>query len=210
MSLRQSIKARLNGRLRDAGQRAPLRTPIDDFDLNPSASTRDAPTPAAVLVPLVDHDTGMSVLLTQRTDHLHDHAGQVSFPGGRVEPHDRDLVDTALRETEEEIGLGRHYIDVLGALDSYDTVTGFRITPIVGIVRPGFELQLDAFEVAAAFEIPLPLALDRAKYARRSRVHLGERRQFYVLEHDERFIWGATAGILYNLCNRLQGLLDGA
>ncbi|HEY5719098.1 MAG TPA: CoA pyrophosphatase [Gammaproteobacteria bacterium] len=208
MSLRLSIIERLadlNGDARAAARLA--NPPIDDLVLNPGASGRQHPTPAAVLVPLVERAEGMTVLLTLRTDHLNDHAGQVSFPGGRVEPGDADLLDTALRETEEEIGIERSFVEVIGTLDPYETMTGFRITPVVAFVRPGFALELDEFEVAEAFEIPLPLALDSAKYARRARVHLGERRQFYVLEHDRHFIWGATAGILFNLCRRLEGLL---
>ena len=166
MSLRGSIIDRLG----DDSDLASSATPpphIDDFDLNPDASSHLHPRPSAVLVPLIDHAAGMSVLLTQRTDHLHAHAGQVSFPGGRVEPGDRDSVDTALRETEEEIGLDREHVEVVTLLESYDTVTGFRITPVVGIVRPGFELELDPFEVADAFEISIDLALDSAKYQRK-------------------------------------------
>jgi 8-oxo-dGTP pyrophosphatase MutT (NUDIX family) len=206
MSLRGSIIDRL-GDGSDLANSAASPPHIDDFDLNPGATSHLHPRPSAVLVPLIDHAAGMSVLLTQRTDHLDAHAGQVSFPGGRVEPGDRDSVDTALRETEEEIGLDREHIEVVTLLESYDTMTGFRITPVVGIVRPGFELELDPFEVADAFEISIGLALDTAKYQRKSRVYQGSKRQFYVLEHEERYIWGATAGILFNLCQRLQGVV---
>ena len=205
MSLRCSIIDRLgDGSDLVSGTTSPPH--IDDFDLNPGATSHLHPRPSAVLVPLIDHAAGMSVLLTQRTDHLHAHAGQISFPGGRVEPGDRDCVDTALRETEEEIGLDREHIEVIAILESYDTMTGFRITPVVGIVRPGFALELDPFEVADAFEISIDLALDTAKYQRKSRIYEGSKRQFYVLEHDERYIWGATAGILFNLCRRLEGV----
>jgi len=205
MSLRRSIIDRLgNG----ADLAADLPPPIDDFALNPDEPTHRHPRPSAVLVPLVDHADGMSVLLTQRTDHLHAHAGQVSFPGGRVEPGDRDCIDTALRETEEEIGLDREHVEVISLLDPYDTMTGFRITPVVGIVRPGFELELDSFEVAAAFEVPIEHALDSARYQRKAYDYQGKRRSFYVLDNDERYIWGATAGILYNLCQRLAGVCE--
>jgi 8-oxo-dGTP pyrophosphatase MutT (NUDIX family) len=207
MTLRCSIIDRL-GNGTDLSTSATPFPPIDDFDLNPGVSTHLHPRPSAVLVPLIDRAEGMSVLLTQRTDHLNAHAGQVSFPGGRVEPGDRDCIDTALRETEEEIGLDREHIEVITLLDTYDTMTGFRITPVVGIVRPGFVLELDPFEVADAFEIPIDLALDAARYQRKSRVYQGSRRQFYVLDHDERYIWGATAGILFNLCRRLEGIID--
>jgi 8-oxo-dGTP pyrophosphatase MutT (NUDIX family) len=208
MTLRLSIIQRLDA------EATPTRSnngilAIDDLSLNPGTPRAERElTPAAVLIPLVERPDGLSVLLTQRTDHLYDHAGQVSFPGGRVEAQDVDVIDTALRETEEEIGLARSYVEILGQLDAYETITGFRIYPVVGLVRPGFTLELDAFEVAAAFEIPLALALSPENYERRSREHLGARRHFYVLAHDERFIWGATAGMLFNLGRRLAGLLD--
>lgn len=207
MTLRCSIIDRL-GDAPDVASNVTSIRPIDDFGLNPGATAHLHPRASAVLVPLIDHADGMSVLLTQRTDHLNAHAGQVSFPGGRVEPGDRDLVDTALRETEEEIGLDREHVEVVTLLDSYDTMTGFRITPVVGIVKPGFALELDPFEVADAFEIPLDLALNAAKYQRKSRIYQGTRRKFYVLDHAERYIWGATAGILFNLCRRLEGIID--
>jgi len=209
MSLRSNIVERLGNGKDLAGVHA-SPTSIDDFDLNPDEQAHLHPRPSAVLVPLVDRPEGMSVLLTQRTDHLHAHAGQVSFPGGRVEPGDRDCIDTALRETEEEIGIDREHVEVIALLDAYDTVTGFRITPVVGIVHPGFQLELDRFEVAEVFEIPLGLALDAAKYQRRSRVYQGTQRRFYVLDHEPHYIWGATAGILYNLCRRLEGIVADA
>ncbi len=203
MSLRNLIIDRLgNG----VDLTATSAAPIDDFILNPGETSHRHPRPSAVLVPLVDHAAGMSVLLTQRTDHLHVHAGQVSFPGGRVEPGDHDFIDTALRETEEEIGIDREHVEVIALLDAYDTMTGFRITPVVGIVRPGFELELDPIEVADVFEVPLGHVLDAARYRRQAREYMGKSRSFYVLDHAERYIWGATAGILYNLCQRLTGL----
>jgi len=205
MSLRSDIIDRLgNGADLSAGH----PPPIDDFALNPGEQVHQHPRPSAVLVPLVDHAEGMSVLLTQRTDHLHAHAGQVSFPGGRVEPGDHDCIDTALRETEEEIGLDREHVEVVALLEPYDTMTGFRITPVVGIVRPGFELELDTFEVAAAFEVPFGHAFDTNRYQRKAYDYMGKRRSFYVLDHDERYIWGATAGILYNLSQRLAGIAE--
>lgn len=158
--------------------------------------------PAAVLVPLIDRPAGMTVLLTQRTEHLTDHAGQISFPGGRVEPHDRDAVDTALRETEEEIGLSRSQVEVIGCLDTCMTGTGFRVVPVVGLVDAPFDLDaliLDTFEVAEAFEVPLDFVLDPANHERRMAVRRGERREFYVLPFEDRYIWGATARMLVNL-----------
>ena len=119
-------------------------------------------TPAAVLFPIVLRDNGQTVLLTQRTAHLKDHAGQISFPGGRVEAEDESPIHTALRETEEEIGLARKHVEVLGFLPEYRTGTGFRVTPVVALVTPPFELALDPFEVAEAFEVPLAFLLDPA------------------------------------------------
>ena len=163
--------------------------------------------PAAVLVPLVEREGGLTVLLTQRTNHLNHHAGQVSFPGGRVEEHDRGPVDTALRETEEEIGLRRDYVEVAGYLDGYETGTGFHITPVVGFVRSGFTLKLDAFEVAEAFEVPLEFIFDPANHQRHQRVHNGRERRYFAMPYGEFYIWGATAGMLMNLYRRTHDLL---
>lgn len=173
-----------------------------------------APAPASVLVPLVQREDGLHVLLTRRTDHLHDHAGQISFPGGRQEPDDRDETATALRETLEEIGLAPGHVEVLGRLPVYTTVTRFVVTPVVALVRPPFELRLDAFEVAEAFEVPLPFLMNPAHHQR----HLFEApegaRQFlsmpwYSEQADgpprEFFIWGATAAMLRNLYAFLIG-----
>ena len=159
-------------------------------------------TEAAVLVPLIERPAGMTVLLTQRTDHLRDHAGQISFPGGRAEAHDSDSIDTALREAEEEIGLARDQVDVVGYLDTCMTGTGFRVVPVVGLIGDELNiaaLELDAFEVAEAFEVPLSFVLDPANHQRRTAVWRGRRREFYVLPYQDRYIWGATARILVNL-----------
>ena len=160
--------------------------------------------PAAVLVPLVERARRVTVLLTQRTEHLSHHAGQISFPGGRVEPRDRGAVDTALRETEEEIGLDRSHIEVVGRLDIYETVTGFSITPVVGIVDEGFSLRIDGAEVREAFEVPLDFVLDPANHQRHSREHDGARRYYDAMPYRDRYIWGATAGMLVNLSRRLS------
>jgi 8-oxo-dGTP pyrophosphatase MutT (NUDIX family) len=161
--------------------------------------------PAAVLIPLVERAEGYTVLLTQRTDHLEHHAGQISFPGGRTEEADATPVETALREAEEEIGLHRrHIVEIAGFLDLYQTVTGFLITPVVGFVTPPFELALDAFEVAEAFEVPLEFILDPLHHERRSMLYKGQQRQYYVLPYENRFIWGATAAILVNFARRLN------
>ena len=161
--------------------------------------------PAAVLVPLVARGQVPTVLLTRRTDHLHHHPGQISFPGGRVEDADTSPIDTALRETEEEIGLDRRHIELIGTLPDYLTGTGFRVTPVVGLVTPPFELTLDAFEVAEAFEVPLSHFLDPANHEQHSIVHEGRLRQFHAMPYQGYFIWGATAGIIMSLYRVLRG-----
>ena len=155
--------------------------------------------PAAVLVPIVLREPEPTVLLTRRTDHLHHHPGQVSFPGGRVEDQDTSPIDTALRETEEEISLRRAHVELLGCLPQYQTGTGFDITPVVGLVTPPFELQLDPFEVAEVFEVPLSFLLDASNHQRHSAVIRGTRREYYAMPYGDHFIWGATAGMLVSL-----------
>ena len=177
--------------------------PIGDHDLDAMPRAQSPLTPAAVLVPLVVRPGGLQVLLTQRTDHLHDHAGQVSFPGGRREYSDAGSVDTALRETREEIGLVEDFIEVVGLLDDYETGTGFRVTPVVSFVSEGFTLTLDSFEVADTFEVPLDYLFDPANHQRRSREFNGRRRSYYVFEYRDRVVWGATAGMLMNLYRRV-------
>jgi 8-oxo-dGTP pyrophosphatase MutT (NUDIX family) len=181
-----------------------------DYDLNPGMRPNsDKPlTAAAVLVPLIERPEGMTVLLTKRTDHLHDHAGQVSFPGGKVDPADADAAAAALREAEEEVGLPRHKVDLVGQLDIYVTRTGFEVTPWVGLVMPPFDLKLDAFEVAEVFEVPLAFFLDPANRRRESRVWQGQERFFYVYPWPGYYIWGATAGMLNNLAEVLAPQSD--
>jgi 8-oxo-dGTP pyrophosphatase MutT (NUDIX family) len=171
------------------------------------------PIAASVLVPLVQRDQGLNVLLTRRSDHLHDHAGQVSFPGGRVDPGDADLVDTALRETEEEVGLPRNRVQVLGPLNTYSTVSSYVVTPIVALVQPPFDLALDAFEVAEAFEVPLQFLMTPAHHHRHAMEFEGVKRQFLSMpwrgvdaqgQAREYFIWGATAAMLRNLYSFLR------
>jgi 8-oxo-dGTP pyrophosphatase MutT (NUDIX family) len=161
------------------------------------------PAAASVLVPLVVRETGLQVLLTRRTDHLHDHAGQISFPGGRQDPEDRDERDTALREAEEEVGLQLAQIEVLGHLPTYTTVTNFVVTPVVALVHPPFELRLDSFEVAEAFEVPLQFLMSPAHHRRHRFDFDGGQHQFLSMPWSgverEYFIWGATAAMLRNL-----------
>lgn len=161
--------------------------------------------PAAVLVPVIARDPGMTVLLTKRTDHLHHHPGQISFPGGRVEETDVSAVMTALRETEEEIGLDPDRVELLGELPEYFTGTGFRVTPVVGLVHPPFELDLDTFEVAEAFEVPLAFLLDTANHKRHSMHYRGRMREYWAMPWKDYYIWGATAGMLVSLQRLLVG-----
>ncbi len=170
-----------------------------DHDLNPGMGVAPDLTPAAVLVGLVDHPGGLTVLLTQRTDHLLHHAGQISFPGGHTDPGDGTPEETALRETEEEIGLHRRHVETISRLDPYVTRTGFSITPVVALIRPPFELAPDPHEVEEAFEVPLDFLLDPANHQRHSREIRGQIREFHAMPYGEYYIWGATAGILINL-----------
>ena len=159
---------------------------------------------AAVLVPLVPRNGAIQVLLTQRTAHLTDHAGQISFPGGRVEETDASRVDTALRETEEEIGLLPQRIEVLGTLCEYELPSGFRITPVVGWIEPPVEFRPDPFEVAAIFEAPLAHFLDESNYERRQYHFRGRHRHYLAVPYEGRYIWGATAGMLQCLARALH------
>jgi len=161
--------------------------------------------PAAVLVPIVERPRGETILLTLRTDHLNDHAGQVSFPGGRVDEGDTGPEHTALREAEEEVGLSPDFVDIIGALDIYETRTGFSITPVVGLVRPGFDLVLDEFEVADAFEVPVAFFLDPANHTMDSQFWKGAMRHYYDMAYEGYRIWGATAAMLVNLSKKLNG-----
>jgi 8-oxo-dGTP pyrophosphatase MutT (NUDIX family) len=155
------------------------------------------PTEAAVLVPLVMRAAGLTVLLTKRTDHLRDHAGQVSFPGGRVEAHDESPMATALRETLEETGLSPEHVDILGHLPRYFTGTGFAITPVTGLVKPDFTLTLDTFEVAQVFEVPLSHLTDHRNYRfHEATLPDGQIRRYYSVAWGGYFIWGATAAML--------------
>jgi 8-oxo-dGTP pyrophosphatase MutT (NUDIX family) len=155
--------------------------------------------PAAVLVPIVLRPTALTVLLTQRTAHLRDHAGQVSFPGGRCEPEDGSATATALREAREEIGLEPGQVEILGFLDEYRTGTGFRVTPVVGLVQPPLDLKLDDFEVADVFEPPLEFLVQAANFSRHQVEYRGAMREYWAVPWQDRFIWGATAGMLVNL-----------
>jgi 8-oxo-dGTP pyrophosphatase MutT (NUDIX family) len=165
-----------------------------------------AMTAASVLIPLIQRPEGLSLLLTRRTEHLSAHGGQISFPGGRAEPGDASAVDTALRETEEEIGIDRSHVDVIGRLPDYVTSSGYRVTPVVALLVPPFALAPDPNEVADIFEVPLAFLMDGSNHRRLS-VELPEgagRRHFYAMPYGQHFIWGATAGMLRNLFHLLR------
>lgn len=166
-------------------------------------------TPAAVLVPIVLRDQGPTVLLTQRTAHLKDHAGQVSFPGGRVEADDAGPEDTALREAEEEVGLHRRHVEIIGHLPRFLTVTGFTVMPVIGLVRPPFDLRLDDFEVAEVFEPPLAFLLDPANHIRHDIVYQGQAHHYWSMPWQGYNIWGATAGMLRQLSEIFGAELGG-
>ena len=173
-----------------------------------------SPRQASVLVPLVQREAGLTVLLTRRADHLRDHAGQIGFPGGRVEPFDADAIATALREATEEVGLPAARVEVIGRLPPYTTVTGFVVTPVVALVAPPFELLLDRGEVAEAFEVPLAFLMTPAHHRRHRFEYEGGQREFLSMPWSgagadslarEHFIWGATAAMLRNLYRFLTG-----
>lgn len=191
--------------LRDAHQCPPAQ----DETLLP-----DAMTPAAVLVPLILRASGITLLLTQRTAHLHNHAGQISFPGGRVDAEDVDYVAAALREAEEEVGLVARQIEVIATLPRYRTGTGFRIEPVVALVTPPLNLKLDDFEVADVFEVPLPFVLDESNWKRESREFDGEfgkvLREFWAIPWRDHYIWGATAAMIVSFKRCLDHGRDAA
>jgi 8-oxo-dGTP pyrophosphatase MutT (NUDIX family) len=160
--------------------------------------------PAAVLVPLVERDTGLTVLLTQRAETLKDHAGQISFPGGRIEPEDADAWHAALREAYEEIGLRADYVEFAGYLPDHHVITGFRVTPVVGFVKPDYQLRIAAAEVHDVFEVPLDFILDAVNHKSRRRTFAGVTIDVHDIPYGDRNIWGATAGMLMTFRRMLQ------
>jgi 8-oxo-dGTP pyrophosphatase MutT (NUDIX family) len=184
--------------------RARLRRAPPTFSVyGDDGAGREGATVAAVLIPVVAHAEGLTVLFTQRTTHLKSHSGQVSFPGGRAEPGDASAEFTALREAEEEIGLAAERVEILARLPDYHTRTGFRVTPVIGLVQPPLELAPDPREVEEIFEVPLDFLLEPANQQRRTREFQGQSVGFYVFEYQNRTIWGATAGMLVNLYKML-------
>ena len=187
-------------RERFAGRTLPATSIYGDDDAGRLAA---AVTPASVLVPIVTHGAGLTVLFTQRTTHLRAHSGQVSFPGGRAEPEDASPEFTALRETQEEIGLPPERVEVLARMPEYLTRTGYRVTPVVGLVVPPLELVPDPREVEEVFEVPLAFLLDPANHQRETRELAGKTVGFWVMQYERHRIWGATAGMLMNLYRML-------
>lgn len=187
---------------------------LTDPDVTPARGDHDADPvmakiaqvrpirPAAVLIPVVDHPEP-TILLTQRAQHLPDHPGQISFPGGKIDKSDEGPLHSALREAEEEIGLDRSYVEPLGFLDLYMTTLGYRIVPVIARVRPKFSLTLNKGEVDNAFEVPLAFLMDIANHQRHAREWQGMTRHYYAITFEERYIWGVTAGILRNLYDRI-------
>lgn len=188
--------------------RRPANGARSDFDLDSDPGfmngiSLDTPVrQAAVLFPIVLHRKP-TVLLTQRSHDLPSHAGQISFPGGKVEPHDKDTLATALRETEEEIGLLPEFIEPIGYLDNYRTGTNFNVVPVVALVQPGFSLTIDRREVDSAFEVPLEFLMDAGNHELHQREWKGRTRTYYAMPYDDYFIWGATAGMIRNFHERL-------
>jgi 8-oxo-dGTP pyrophosphatase MutT (NUDIX family) len=186
---------------------APATWDRSDDDMNAKARMIPegvSPRQASVLVPVVARPQGLTMLLTQRTEHLSKHAGQIAFPGGRREEGETAM-DAALRETEEETGISRTFVQPLGYLDGYLTVTQYVITPVVALLRDGFTLTPDANEVADVFEVPLAFLMERANCERHSREFRGLTRHYYVYPYENRYIWGATAGMIRNMGDRLYG-----
>jgi 8-oxo-dGTP pyrophosphatase MutT (NUDIX family) len=198
---REEIVQKLSARQQAIASGALVPPPYvgSDFALNDLDVPPVELRAAAVLVPLVDRVGVLSVLLTQRTEDMPSHAGQIAFPGGRKQVEDDSLVITALRETEEEVGIDRSYVDVVGPIDTYITRTGYAVTPIVGFVRPSFTLKRDPREVADIFEVPLDFFLDPANHHVHSRTWQGRERRYYAMPYGERYVWGATAGMIKNL-----------
>ncbi|MDX1709830.1 MAG: CoA pyrophosphatase [Rhodovibrionaceae bacterium] len=184
---------------------SPAQAPRGDHDLNPDFyDPKRELTPAAVLVPIVEDAGELSILLTLRTDHLYDHAGQIAFPGGRIDDIDKTPEHCALRETEEEVGLPAERVRLVGRLDTYVTRTGFEVTPVVGLVRAPYPVEPDNFEVAEVFEVPLSHFLHPDSQKTDSRVYQGRTRYYYAFPYGRHYIWGATAGILVNLVEILS------
>ena len=206
MDLRVAPFTAADFRRRASLEQAPHAADLGDHIFNPTLTdmiVREGLRQAAVLVPVIDHGSEATVLLTKRTEKLRSHSGQIAFPGGRIDPGDGTAERAALREAEEEIGLDASFIDVVGRMPDYVTGSGYRIAPVLATVRPGFLLTINADEVDDAFEVPLRFLMDPANHRRESRMWEEHERFFYTMPHGERYIWGVTAGILRLLYERL-------
>lgn len=190
--------------LAELRRRLAARSPLEFAVYGDDGAERVGTTAAAVLIPVIAQAQGLTVLFTQRTQHLKSHSGQVSFPGGRAEPGDASAEFTAMREAQEEIGLALERVEILGRLPEYHTRTGFRVTPVIGLIQPPLELTPDPREVESVFEVPLSFLLDPANRQRRTRELQGRSVGFYVFEYQGHMIWGATAGMLVNLHKMLE------
>lgn len=181
------------------------RTPSSDFDLNPGLRPREAALrPAAVLVPMVERGASLRVILTRRAARLKHHPGQVAFPGGKLDPTDPTPLAAALREAEEEIGLPAAQVEVLGVLGPHETVTRFTVTPVVGLVAPGFRPRPEPGEVEEVFEVPFAFLMDPGNYQVQARLWQGTERRYHAIPYGPHYIWGATARILRMLAERMQ------
>jgi 8-oxo-dGTP pyrophosphatase MutT (NUDIX family) len=206
---RHELRRLIEERLKDSRPPTDPRSAVPaGFAAEVDAAVRQyfpaAPVAAAVLIPIVDRAEGLSVLLTHRASHLKNHAGQISFPGGRIEDADEGPLAAALRETEEEIGLSRQHVTFAGYLDPQLVLTGFWVTPVVGFVQPGFALELDRSEVESTFEVPLLHILDATNHRSRERVLGPAKVRVYDIPYGEHHIWGATAGMLMSLYRLLR------
>jgi 8-oxo-dGTP pyrophosphatase MutT (NUDIX family) len=203
---RRLAKARLYASEPGEARDFSLAARRSDDDLNrhlPPTFDGSRPRPAAVLVGLIEREPELTVLLTRRTRHLPSHAGQVAFPGGKIDEADADAVAAALREAEEETGITSNFVEPVGFLDAYQTRTGFRVIPVVALIRPGFALLPHAGEVEEVFEVPLSFLMDPAHHLKESREWQGHTRHFYAMPYAGHYIWGATAGMIRNLYDLL-------
>ncbi|MGL4637321.1 MAG: CoA pyrophosphatase [Beijerinckiaceae bacterium] len=202
----EALMERAKIRLYQTSRDAPEEAAFSDHaiaGMQPDVATLEAAKPAAVLIPIMAHATGATLLLTQRSTTLRQHSGQIAFPGGKIDANDANPLEAALREAEEEIGLSRQHIAPLGYLAPYFSTTGFRITPVVALVMPDAPFRLNADEVSDIFETPLSFLMNPANHQTHEREWKGQMRRYFAMPHEDRYIWGVTAGIIRMLWLRL-------